>query len=292
MFKKKVHIVPMGFEIDRIIKPFLTTSADTVYLITNKEVIEGSTKDGKRGQHCLREVKTVLATKIRDIQVIDIGTVNEFFDLYSMMAEICYLLRKEKEVEGNEVYINVSAGSCISSIASTLVCLMYGGEAYYLRPDGYSEKWGKDCAFYENGRCIYSEDISDDKKYFPISTGMKDFIWLPYFPIEPPEDDLITVLQIIQDFPAGTTQEAIIRALIEKDFGDIKDKKELEQGKIVSDRLRSKFRRKYFNQMDGGLIENVGSNRQPLWTITEEGRKYLKIFGRATEYVRTNKPIK
>lgn len=44
--------------------------------------------------------------------------------------------------------------------------------------------------------------------------------------------------------------------------------------------------------MDGGLIENSGSNRQPLWAITDEGRKYLKIFEKGAEYVRKNKPVK
>src|SRR5659263_198582 len=113
---KKVHIVPMGYEIDRIELPLKRIGADKVYLIT----AEKETEMGLRYLEELdRRIKKIINAK--DFQVLGCP----IWDFQKLMSLICELVRKEK-LGGNFVYINVSSGSKLSAIAGTLASLMYG----------------------------------------------------------------------------------------------------------------------------------------------------------------------
>ena len=287
-FEKRTHIVPIGFEIDRVVEPILEDNASIVYLITNNEVIKG---DEKRGKYCLDHVKMALDKRINEVQVVNMGNKSDFFNFYKLMSEICYLVRKEKEIKGNKVFINISAGSTISGIVGTLVAQSYEVDAYYTEPDKYTEGYGKDCKFFIDNTCTFYETDSKHR-CLPLTTGMKDNVLLPLFGIIPPEDDQLHALKIISEFPAGTTQENIIIRLIEENLGSQADKDDLSmQG--FTDKLRSRFRRKFFNKlMEEGLIERLGSKRNPKWAITPDGKTHLELFWKAAEYVIKNKNIK
>ncbi len=300
--KKKVHIVPIGYDIERVTEPIFLEengAADLVYLLTHDEVLE---RKEKRAHHCLQEARKILETRVPKVDPISVGSKEDFFDLQTMMSKMCFLIRKEIEVDKNDVYVNISTGSKISAVAGTLACLMYGGTPYYVRPEKYSEeKYGRDCSFYnsKNGICDYNDGASDHKKYPPLSIGLRPesgtIKELKNFDIKPLEDKFISTLKIIDEYPAGTTQENIIYSLAKDNICDDQDRKAIDElrGKREKERkkefgkIRSRFRREYFVRLKKkNLIRNEGNNRNPKWSITEMGSFLLNILDEGNECVK------
>ena len=292
-FNKKVHIVPLGYETVRLTNPVLADYANRVYILSHDEVLKG--KD-KRGYACLKEIRNTL--KKANVEVIEesVGSPDEFFNLYSLMAKICYFVRKE-QAEGNIVRVNISAGSKISAAAGCLICQMYNADAYYVVADYSNGNGGKACHLFKEDMCSTNGIYQNTS---PVNDKLKEGkISIPYFHIETLEDEMIVALDIIQkltkEAPAGATQEKIIKMMIAEGLGGKGDKEELSdfenngekiKGKVkLPGPLRLRVSRKYFQKlMAEGLIEKAGSNRVPLWSLTEKGEEYLKMFGEGSKY--------
>ena len=112
--QKKVHIVPMGYEIDRIEIPLKNIGTDRVYLITDVD-------EKETGILYLKELTRRIKKLIPEENFIVLTC--PFWDFRKTMSMLCELVRKEK-LSGNFVYINLSSGSKISAIAGTLASLM------------------------------------------------------------------------------------------------------------------------------------------------------------------------
>ena len=126
----RVHIVPIGFEIDRAVQPLIKNRADKVYLISHLEGDDAAKKH-------LDEIEKQLNANniIHFIERCDIKQINSFF------SKIKELIEKEKD---NHIYINVSSGSKLSTMASTIAAMMFKEDnidikLYYVDPDNYDE---------------------------------------------------------------------------------------------------------------------------------------------------------
>ena len=87
-----VHIIPLGFEIDRAVKPFEKLKANRVYILTIVEKGEYPKKFHDRQTYYLHEVERKL--KEIDIQTKVIHT--DIFDLLDVLGKICNIIRKER----------------------------------------------------------------------------------------------------------------------------------------------------------------------------------------------------
>lgn len=170
MFSLRVHIAPVGFEIDRIIEPLVKWKADRVYLITEKDVEHSEVK------YYFKILKHKLSTK--DIDVKE-GQCN-IRDLYDVLG--LYKRIIDSEIN-NQIFINVSSGNKIESIAGMMACMTFKTDnfnlkPYYVVPDSYDVK---------------------PTQGQQMTSGCKDIFTLPNYTIQKPSEDLIKALEVVRD---------------------------------------------------------------------------------------------
>ena len=102
--KKRIHIAPVGFEVDRIVLPAIRYKADKVYLLVHNDKSED-----KAGDYILRVIKELKAAKIETEKVF----VN-WRDVESITKEARRLFLS---LSDNLIWVNVSSGSKNHSIA-------------------------------------------------------------------------------------------------------------------------------------------------------------------------------
>lgn len=187
--QKKVHIVPMGYEIDRIEFPLKEIGADKVFLLTDEP-------ENEIGLRYLEELDPRIKKIIdaEDFKVIGCP----MWDFQKLMSLICELVRKEKLAD-NFVYINVSSGSKLSAIAGTLASLMYGAIPYYAQAKKYN---------------IENPGI-EGGEIRGITSGVNKILQIPSYTIENPPDELINALAILSENGGRMSQKEYIFELEE-----------------------------------------------------------------------------
>lgn len=132
-FSKKIHIIPLGHEYDRAVKLFDSISADRIYLLSIPENCPVQTQFENQQKKFLKNVSHHLSSK--GIETINIGY--DMFDFLDILKTVSYISRKEHEA-GNNVYLNISAGSKLTSLASGIAGMIHNVEIYYVKADSYS----------------------------------------------------------------------------------------------------------------------------------------------------------
>jgi predicted transcriptional regulator len=251
--QKKVHIVPMGYEIDRIELPLKEIGADWIYLITD----EGEKEIGLRYLEELKgRIKKIIDEK--DLKILSCP----MWDFRKLMSLLCELVRKDISA-GNFVYINLSSGSKLSAIAGTLASLMYGAIPYY----AVAEKYNID--YPVKGREIRG-----------ITSGVLRILKIPPYTIEAPPDELINALAILSEKGGRISQKDYIFKL--EDKGLIKDATEGRgKKKEVTKRGYAKAKRQFFEKLeDKGWAVKKGKGRSSYIGITEEGENTFETFNK------------
>lgn len=185
--KLRIHICPIGYEVDRIVLAAEQLRADRVWLITEKNPSKETA--GK----FIHKVKLLL--RKNKIEVEEIGVDRD--DLFDNLKIIREVFVKES---GNEIHVNVSAGSKIQAIAGMMGCMMfkeYSPIPYYVEPKKYETPLNK-----------------------PQSTGIRRILSLPDYTIQKPDNKLVKALQLINKNNNKITKKnlaelAIIAGLIE-----------------------------------------------------------------------------
>ena len=108
----RVHVAPVGFEIDRIVIPAKKLKADKVWLMVHENPSEDKAKP------FVEKIKKQL-----EKENIDVATeYHNRLDLFKIIKSVKQVIEKEK---GNSVYVNLSSGSKIQSIACMMACMMF-----------------------------------------------------------------------------------------------------------------------------------------------------------------------
>ena len=99
----RVHVAPVGFEIDRIIVPAINMRADKVWLIGHSNLSDD------KARPFLEKIRKTLTKK--NIQVKEV-TADRFrlFDIVKTVKEIIF------EEKSNDIYLNVASGSKIHAV--------------------------------------------------------------------------------------------------------------------------------------------------------------------------------
>ena len=180
----RVHIAPVGFEIDRIVIPAKRLKADKVWLLIH----ENSSED-KAGPF-LKKIQTIL--KKEKIKV-EIERHNRL-DLFKIIKSIKEIVEKEK---GNDIYVNLASGSKIQAIASMMACMMFNVKKeikpFYAEAERYPGFEGKQ-----------------------MSYGVKNLMQIPTYDIHTPKPELIKALKIIKD-QGGKIRKKEMAELAEKE---------------------------------------------------------------------------
>lgn len=243
IFKLRVHIVPVGFEIDRVIEPLIRFKADKVWLI-----IEENIEMGEANYH-YQEIKR----RLRDINIDFDERRCKFRALFELLNEYRIVIEKEHE---HEIFINVSTGNKIEAIAGMMAAMMFHSDKvsitpYYAVPEKYEIK---------------------PKEGEQFTSGYKDVIQLPNYKIERPKEHLITALKIIKESGVVSKKRLIEIFVLEK-LIVIEKEKHSESAK------HSQLNKKYLEPLnEKKFIEIEGKGKAARIRISPDGENILKFL--------------
>ena len=167
MVNLRIHIAPVGFEIDRIIIPAVRMKADKVWLIAHDTIAED--KSNKYRQKIEKELeKKGIKTEIAYANRL------RLFPIIKAVTEIIFKERK------NDIYVNVATGSKIHAIGCMMACMLFDDREkihpFYAQAEQYPEYEG-----------------SLQQTY-----GVAETHLLPTYRIGTPKPELIEAMRIIQ----------------------------------------------------------------------------------------------
>lgn len=199
----RIHIAPVGFEIDRIVLPAKERRADKVYLM-----IHENQSEDKAGPF-VEKIK-------KQLQAQNIETVIEHhdrLDIFKIIKSIKGIIQKEK---GNNVYVNLASGSKIQAIAGMMTCMMYN-EADNVIP------------FYVEAQDYLGFSGQQTSK------GIKEIIDLPSYEIQKPVEKHIQTLRIIQEHGGRITKKEMAKLAAEEKLIRVDAKEEnISQARFAS----------------------------------------------------------
>jgi hypothetical protein len=184
----RVHVAPVGFEIDRIVLPAIKMKADRVWLVAHNE------PHVDKGDKFVK----VIQSKLNDARIECLQAQANRIDLFDILRALRTIFVQEK---GNSILVNVSVGSKIQAIASMMACMMFKDittiKPYYVVPE------------------IYNSSLT--KEETQETEGIKDIIGLPEYKIEIPSDKLIRCLDIINKKTDGKITKRQLKDLAMED---------------------------------------------------------------------------
>jgi hypothetical protein len=137
MSKPGVHIIPVGLEYDRVIKPlFKDFTVQKAYLLIH------DTKSNKRN---FGEQQKAVTKFLKSIKQVPIEWEEIYLDIYDFNEtfKTVYKLINRESRAGNPVYINISSAPKILQMALTMAALLnkeHGDvELFYVEPERYYE---------------------------------------------------------------------------------------------------------------------------------------------------------
>lgn len=184
----RVHVAPVGFEIDRIVLPAIKMKADRVWLVAHNE------PHVDKGDKFVKAIQS----KLKDARIECLQAQANRIDLFDILRALRTIFLQEK---GNSILVNVSVGSKIQAIASMMACMMFKDittiKPYYVVPE------------------IYNSSLTKEERQ--ETEGIKDIIGLPEYKIEIPSDKLIRCLDIINKKTDGKITKRELKDLAMKD---------------------------------------------------------------------------
>lgn len=252
--KSRVHIAPVGFEVDRVVEPLKKLQAERVWLISERDT------DEDKGKKFLDQVKEKIERELPncEIRIKTCDVINR--DLYDNLKIYREILEDE---DGNFININVSTGTKIQSIAGILASMFFKNDIddiypYYAIPEKYNER------------------DSDENQ---LTSGLKDIVDIPIFPIQKPQDQLIKALYIFNN--SGKKE------LTKKEFIELLDEADLLQTRMKQSQgdkseITTRYvilKRKFLDPLQrwGFVTTDPLDPRAPV-KISSEGKNMLKFL--------------
>ena len=234
--KLRVHVAPIGFEIDRVVISAKKSKADKVWL-----VVHDNPATDKAGPFAEEIKKNLKKAKIK----FEIAYANRL-DLFQIIKAVKEIVNKEKE---NDIYVNVASGSKIQAIACMMACMIFNDKKnihpFYAEAEQYTGFQGKQ-----------------------QSLGVKSLLTLPTYEIQIPKTELISALKIIKEHKGKISKKELAELAEENDLITVGARNEnYEQARFAS--LDKNIIQPLVEQWKFVEIEKIGRTR---WVkITQDG---------------------
>ena len=236
IMKLRVHLAPVGYEIDRVVIPAEKMRADKVYLLVH----DNPSQDKARSY--LEKIEKKLKQKNIKTQVI---TANRF-RLFSIIKTVKETILKERE---NDIYINVASGSKIHAVGCMMACMIFDDRTnihpYYAQAKEYPQYKG------------------NEQQTF----GVGDIHPLPTYQIRTPNPKLLSALALVKK-KGKVTKKEFAKDATELDLISVGARDEnYEQARFAS--LDKNIIQPLENEWGFIEVEKIGRNR---WIkLTKEG---------------------
>ena len=168
IMKLRVHIAPVGFEIDRIIVPATNMRADKVWLIGHSNLSQD------KARPFLEKVRKTLEKKNIEVKEVTADRYR-LFDIVRTVKEIIF------EEKNNDVYLNVASGSKIHAVGMMMATMIFDDRSN-LHP------------FYAQAKEYHHTKVSE-----PHTTGIEKIHDLPTYRIHTPRKKHLDALKILVD---------------------------------------------------------------------------------------------
>ncbi|MGA9838993.1 MAG: DUF6293 family protein [Thermoplasmata archaeon] len=247
----RVHIVPVGFEVERITEPLATERADRVYLVTRT--------DRDAAAPFVEEVQRRLArmSGSMDVRIVRTDLWSVFDALAAYRAIFAAEGRTERGAPGVlPLRVNVSTGTKITAIAGTLACMLWNGEPYYVQ---VSRSWYSD----RTPRVRSVNDVID--RVEPVNV----------YELRAPTRELVEVLEALERRGGSLRKRELLRELRLDRPGD-------DGGPSVSPQAQHGRLSRRLEPLEQrwGFVRTEARGPRARVTITEQGRVALALFGR------------
>ena len=111
MMKLRVHIAPVGFEIDRIVIPATKMKADKVYLLRHDNYAED-----KSGPY-LEKIAKKLDNKNISTEIVNVNR----YRLFGIIRVVKEIIIKERD---SDIYLNIASGSKIHAVGCMMAAML------------------------------------------------------------------------------------------------------------------------------------------------------------------------
>ncbi len=206
--------------------------------------------------------------KIGVNQLVDVNI--EVFRFNAILEKLISIMTKERD-EGNDVYINISAGTMEFAAAATIASMMVEG----VKPFTVHVK-----EYTIAGDEAIRQAFFIDEKPVGQAKAVFDPVQLPTFPIDMPPRDLVVGLRILRErkeAKKNTKYGEMIKALIDAGVWDYKP----ERPKKDPEQAKKMFYSRHF--IDGWIKlgwVNGKDGRGKQLEITESGKNVTEVFYR------------
>lgn len=230
---ERIHIAPLGYDDLRVYQSAQKLKADHVILVRHDDPTDTGQTHYEKTKKGLSELE------------IDPDTISEnIFDMYKMMGVFGSIVT---EFEKEDVFINLSTGSKITSIAGMLTAMANQGVTPFYTNAEYNE----------NGKVVEITGVTE----------------LPVYPIDPPEPQHIKILNYLAENGKSKKQELIRYAeeeglpfVGEYNIKEDRAKYRLLDTHIMSDLLENRYVH----------VRSVGREKQV--EITDHGKDTVRAF--------------
>lgn len=239
----RIHIAPVGFDFRRVTEPLIRMRADMVYIV--KYIHD----DDDIAYEFYDKIKNELEVNYRHIQVKEIHV--DLWNLYECMGAFRKIMLEEKK---NHVYVNVSTGTKITSIAGMLSCMMWNAHPYYV-PISYVGR---------EKRVNVSEHVDEPED-------------LPTYSINKPHPEFMLILDLLSRNGGVMRKARLIKELEDKGVIDSRDM----NGNELSSPAKHSRLRALLDPMERhwNLVSVQARGRRSEVYIQKQGETALKIFG-------------
>lgn len=256
--EENVHIVPLGYEYDRAVRPFEGPSGfrvNRVYLMSALEGVEAPPEVVSKHQ----KYADMVRARLEELGIIVVPVPTNLIDILEVLKKVCKIIRAE-QAQGNNVYVNMSSAGRLTSVGATLSGMVHGVKVYYVVSDGYADN-----------------DPRMETHGYTIVETLK-ITYLENFKISLPGDLQLKVLAEIFRIGRMRTVEIIyyLRSMGASYFMEDYD----TLGRSEKSRVVMKLNRNILDKLvESGLISKRKLGRESEYEITETGKYMASISG-------------
>jgi hypothetical protein len=245
----RIHLAPVGFEVERVVEAVLSDRADRVYLIT---------RDGDdAAAPFLAEVEKRLRAARWPVDVRLVPT--PIWDVFGALAVYRGIFASEGRGDRNAssvvpIRVNVSTGTKITAIAGTLACMLWRGEPYYVQ---VSRAWYSDLT----------------PRVGPVNDVVRSIDPVAVYELRAPTPELVEVLEALQRSGGTLRKRDLIRA--------VGLDRPMDGGRTPTPQAQhSRLRIRLVPlETKWGFVESDPSGARGRVRLTPQGRLALTLFG-------------
>lgn len=172
--KNRIHIIPLGYERDRVVVPPIEMGAHAVVLVTHAHDEEEDQPEYYDDIYNAFDEESIEVSE----------TECDIFDLYDALGTIAGLIQSHRQ---EEIFVNLATGGKVTAIAGMIACMVTeAASPYYVTAKDYG-----------------------DHQQTPVAETVTNISNLPTYPIDAPTPEQVRMLNFIDGQEPVSKQELI-----------------------------------------------------------------------------------